>query len=179
MPSPAVTSIQNLEELAIALFRQSEGRWQSQRRYYTLKNGDIQEVVSDLEITFLAAGHPELLALATNHDLTPAEPLLGGTQATWKSDYISPSRKQSTGSTVFGIRGNILYRDRGFATSKPVIATYRFRDTQTMQLHTEYGGSAFDEELKLIGKTYRTRQTIISRAGEEMVIGQYLEKRIG
>jgi hypothetical protein len=36
----------------------------------------------------------------------------------------------------------------------------------------------FEEEIKLIGEKYRTRQTIISRAGEQQMIGQYLEKRI-
>jgi hypothetical protein len=45
-------------------------------------------------------------------------------------------------------------------------------------LRTEYQGSTFEEELKLIGKNYRTRQTIISRAGEQQMIGQYLEKRL-
>jgi hypothetical protein len=47
-----------------------------------------------------------------------------------------------------------------------------------MCLKTEYGGSVFTEELKLIGQQYRTRQTIISRAQEEIMIGQYLEKRL-
>jgi hypothetical protein len=48
-----------------------------------------------------------------------------------------------------------------------------------MTLKTEYGGSVFEEEIKLIGQQYRTRQTIISRAGQEQMIGQYLEKRVG
>lgn len=36
----------------------------------------------------------------------------------------------------------------------------------------------FEEEIKQIGCNYRTRQTIVSRAGEQLMIGQYLEKRI-
>ncbi|PSN17731.1 phycobiliprotein lyase, partial [filamentous cyanobacterium CCP5] len=36
----------------------------------------------------------------------------------------------------------------------------------------------FEEEIRLVGDRYRTRQTIISRAGEEIMIGQYLETRI-
>jgi CpeS-like protein len=47
-----------------------------------------------------------------------------------------------------------------------------------MRLRTEYSGSVFEEEIKLIGSDYRTRQTIISRAGEEQMIGQYFEKRM-
>ena len=74
--------------------------------------------------------------------------------------------------------GNILYRDRGFAISKPVTAQYYFSNPKTLCLRTEYNGSVFEEELKLIGSKYRTRQTIISRAGEQLMIGQYLENRI-
>jgi hypothetical protein len=82
------------------------------------------------------------------------------------------------GSTVFGIQGNVLYRDRGFATSDPVIAICSFANAETMNLRTEYNANVFEEEIKLIGSKYRTRQTVISRAGEEITIGQYLEKRL-
>ncbi|MEL6246695.1 MAG: phycobiliprotein lyase [Cyanobacteria bacterium J06627_15] len=165
-----------LEALANRFFERSVGEWQSKRRYYTLKTDDTQEVISQLSIQFLAAGHADLIALAETHELD--QPLSCGVQTSWESNYVSPSKKQMTGSTVFGILGGIMYRDRGFATPKPVTATYQFRDDNTMQLHTEYGGSCFNEELKLIGDSYRTRQTIISRAGEEIMIGQYLEKRL-
>ena len=176
MSSSVITApVENLETLATRFFERSVGRWTSQRRYYTLKSGETQEVVSNLSVEFLDADHPDILALAKMHDLDTA--IICGVRSSWESNYISPSRKQATGSTVFGIKGNILYRDRGFATTKPVFATYELRDRNTMQLHTEYGGSAFNEELKLVGESYRTRQTIISRAGEEIMIGQYLETR--
>jgi CpeS-like protein len=84
----------------------------------------------------------------------------------------------SSGSTLFGIEGTIMYRDRGFATPNPVTATFSFSNPETMALRTEYQGSVFEEEIKLIGEKYRTRQTIISRSGEQQMIGQYLEKRI-
>ena len=176
---PALNSIDTgaeLEDLAIRFFERSVGQWQSKRRYYTLKTDDTQEVVSHLSIEFLPAGHEALIALAQAHELDGI--LTCGAQMSWESNYVSPSKKQSTGSTAFGILGDVMYRDRGFATPKPVTASYRFRDHNTMQLHTEYNGSSFDEELKLIGDSYRTRQTIISRAGEEIMIGQYLEKRL-
>ena len=171
----AAASTLSLEALITEFFQRSAGQWRSQRRYYTLKSGETQEVISQLTTEFLTAEHDELAALAKKHDLTV--PLTCGVRATWESSYISPSRKQAKGSTVFGILGEVLYRDRGFATPKPVTATYQMRDRNTMQLHTEYGGSSFDEEIKLVGDSYRTRQTIISRAGEEIMIGQYLETR--
>ena len=109
------------------------------------------------------------------HELT--EELKGGSEVSWDSDEaVEGGRNISQGSTIFGVLGNILYRDRGYSTSKPVIARYRFSDEMTLSLRTEYQGSAFEEEIKLIGSLYRTRQTIISRANEEIMIGQYLEK---
>jgi len=165
-----------LEAQAIAFFKRSEGSWQSRRRYYTLANDETQEVVSDITVQFLDGNNEELLTLGERHELTV--PMVFGAKVTWNSTYLSPSRKPSVGKTVFGIRANVMYRDRGFATPKPVTALYRFRDDDTMTLRTEYGGSSFEEELKLIGANYRTRQTIISRAGEEIMIGQYLEKRV-
>ena len=74
--------------------------------------------------------------------------------------------------------GNILFRDRGFSTPKPVFAYYSCNDEATLSLKTEYDGSVFEEEFKLIGDLYRTRQTIISRENEKLMIGQYLETRI-
>ncbi|MFK8185875.1 MAG: phycobiliprotein lyase [Phormidesmis sp.] len=165
-----------IEERAMALFQASVGNWKSRRRYYTLASGATQEVVSDLTIRFLEHDSDELAELGDRHELTV--PMLCGAKVTWESNYLSPARKPSVGSTIFGIRGEIMYRDRGFATPKPVTAQYRLIGDRTMVLRTEYNGSAFEEELKLIGDSYRTRQTVISRAGEEIMIGQYLETRV-
>jgi CpeS-like protein len=169
----------SIELLANEFFEQSAGRWKSQRRYYTLKQDvEPQEVVSDLTIRFLEQGSPELVKLAQLHQLEDKSALLSGTEVIWESNYTGKSRKPSVGSTIIGVKENILYRDRGFATTEPVIATYSFSNPKTLCLRTEYGGSVFEEEIKLIGDNYRTRQTIISRAGQELTIGQYLEKRL-
>ncbi|MEM9543576.1 MAG: phycobiliprotein lyase [Cyanobacteria bacterium P01_E01_bin.42] len=180
MSSLLSTSKIDLGELAIAFLQESAGDWHSQRRYYTLKTNDVQEVESSLTIRFLSCGTPELERLAELHGLEDAEILLCGSQVTWESSYIKPSRKPLSGSTVFGMSKSLMYRDRGFATSKPITARYHFPDNspQVVQLRTEYSGSVFEEEFKFIGSHYRTRQTIISQAGREHTIGQYLEKRI-
>ncbi|MGL5941249.1 MAG: phycobiliprotein lyase [Waterburya sp.] len=168
-----------LQSLAFDFFRKSAGSWNSQRRYYSLnKDVDPQEVESLLNISFLNQGSPELIQLAQSHKLENLEALVCGTKVTWESNYTNENRKPVTGSTVFGIQGNILYRDRGFATSQPIIAICSFTNSDTMCLRTEYNANVFEEEIKLVGSKYRTRQTIISRAGQEITIGQYLEKRV-
>lgn len=174
--SVAASQLEEIETRAIAFFRHSQGNWQSRRRYYTLAKDETQEVVSDLTITYLEGDCDELAELGERHNLEV--PMICGAKVTWESNYIAPSKKPSVGSTIFGIRGDVMYRDRGFATPKPVTAKYRFANERAMVLRTEYGGSSFEEEIKLVGENYRTRQTIISRAGEEIMIGQYLEKRV-
>jgi hypothetical protein len=166
-----------LDALTASFFRQSAGKWLSQRRYYTLKNAETQEVVSQLTIRFLDQGCQELEDLARLHGLAQIDGITSGVATAWESNYIGPSPRQLTGESTFGVAGNLLYRDRGFSTPKPVIAEYAMRDANTMTLRTEYNNNVFEEEVKLIGEQYRTRQTVISRAGEEQMIGQYLEIR--
>ena len=178
MTSSFQVAERSLDSLVQDFFQASEGKWRSQRRYYTLKDDETQEVVSFLTVQFLEQGSAELLHLAGLHQLEDASIITCGTLVTWESNYIGPSPKQTTGSTVFGVCGAQLYRDRGFSTSKPVIAQFSMRDPKTMCLRTEYSGNLFEEEIKMIGTEYRTRQTIIARAGEEQMIGQYLEKRL-
>lgn len=178
MTLPSQVAQRSLDSLVQDFFQQSEGKWRSQRRYYTLRSGETQEVVSLLTVQFLAQGSAELLHLASLHKLEDATIITCGVLTTWESNYVGPSPKQTTGSTVFGVGGELLYRDRGFSTSKPVIAKFSMRDPKTMCLRTEYSGNVFEEEIKIIGTNYRTRQTIIARAGEEHTIGQYLETRM-
>ena len=165
--------------LIAEFFQASEGNWRSERRYYTLPDGETKEMVSLITIEFLDQGCEKLQKLAQLHQLSDLESLTCGAKVSWNSTDSVSGKKQSKGSTLFGVLGTILYRDRGFATPKPVKADYYFINDQTMCLRTEYNGSVFEEELKLVGSNYRTRQTIISRAGEQQMIGQYLEKRIG
>jgi hypothetical protein len=178
MSFPIETSLVSLDSLVEEFFQKSGGNWKSERRYFTLRSGEVQEVESLLTVEFLEKGHEGLVQLAHAHELSDETALVCGVRTSWESTYRGPSKKQLIGSTIFGTLGDILYRDRGFATPKPVTAKFSFPDGKIMHLRTEYGGSSFEEEIKLIGSNYRTRQTIISRAGEEQIIGQYFEKRM-
>lgn len=167
------------DKLLIAeFFQKSVGKWSSERRYYTLPDGKTKEVKSIITIRFLETGCDELQKLAQMHNLDASTILSCGAEVLWESTNSITKAKESQGSTLFGALGNKLYRDRGFATSKPVTAEYHFPNEETLCLRTEYNGSVFEEELKFIGEKYRTRQSVISRAGEQIMIGQYLEKRI-
>ncbi|HEY9642370.1 MAG TPA: phycobiliprotein lyase [Coleofasciculaceae cyanobacterium] len=166
------------DSLIAEFFQRSVGQWRSERRYYTLPDGETKEMVSLISIRFLAQGCPELQKLAQMHQLEDVTLMSCGAEVSWNSADSVSGKKQSQGNTLFGAGGEVLYRDRGFATPNPVTAQFYFTNPETLCLRTEYKGSVFEEELKLIGRQYRTRQTIISRAGEQQMIGQYLEKRI-
>lgn len=174
----SLLQLSQTQDLIAAFFQESEGTWHSERRYYTLPQVETKEMVSILTIEFLEQGREELRELAQLHGLSGEVILSCGAKVSWESTESVSAKKQSKGETLFGALGNILYRDRGFATSKPVTAQYYFPNPKTLCLRTEYNDSVFEEELKLVGKNYRTRQSIISRAGEQLMIGQYLEKRI-
>jgi CpeS-like protein len=166
------------DRLMAEFFVRSVGAWRSERRYFTLPDGHVQEVESLIKIHYLAQGCEELRELARLHGLEDDTMMTCGAAVSWDSQNSILGKQMSSGSTLFGIEGAIMYRDRGFATPKPVTATFSFSNPETMALRTEYQGSVFEEEIKLIGEKYRTRQTIISRSGEQQMIGQYLEKRI-
>ncbi len=68
--------------------------------------------------------------------------LICGAAVTWESMDVLKDKKESQGSTIFGALGNILYRDRGFAISKPVTAQYYFSNPKTICLRTEYNGQS-------------------------------------
>lgn len=159
-------------------FRESVGQWHSDRRYYTLPEGEIQEITSEIEVEFLEPGCEELRQLERLHNFSQEGSLVCGTKVIWESKDANTGKRKSRGSTLFGALGETLYRDRGFAISTPVTARFYMLGDRTLCLRTEYNGSVFEEEIKLIGDKYRTRQTVISRAGEQVMVGQYLEKRV-
>ena len=167
-----------VKSLVEAFFRQSAGQWRSQRRYYTLQQQQTLTVESYLSVRFLPAGDPALVQLAQLHHLDDNYRLTSGAIVSWQSHYLEPTPKTLTGTTVFGVHQNLLYRDRGFSTTSPVTARFFMPNPDTLALKTEYGGTLFEEEIRLIGTRYRTRQTIISHAKKHHMIGQYLETRL-
>lgn len=168
----------NADELMAVFFRNSAGRWSSERRYYTLPDGKTQEMESAIEITFLEQGCEELRELARLHALDDETVMMCGAKVTWDTQNSILGKQMSHGMTVFGVADGVMYRDRGFATGTPVTASFSFTNPETLCLRTEYDGSVFEEEIRLVGSRYRTRQTVMTRAGEQKMIGQYLEKRV-
>ena len=166
--------------VAADFLHRSVGKWHSQRRYYTLNStkNPVLEADSQIEVFFLEGDRPELLELAKRHNLPEGFIFSCGAKVLWHSTYTNVERKPLVGTTLFGISGDQMYRDRGFSTPDPVVATFEIPNSDLLRLYTAYDGAKFEEEIKFIGQQHRTRQTIISKAGREVMVGQYLEKRL-
>ncbi|MBD2383882.1 phycobiliprotein lyase [Cylindrospermum sp. FACHB-282] len=168
-----------LEDSQITTFLQeSEGKWYSERRYYALPNGKIKDVKKIVSMRFLEQGSAELIDLAKLHELPEEATIRCGSYVEWSNIDLDTGDEGSKRWTVLGTLGTTMYFGRNFPVPRLVIAQYYFRDPKTIYLWTEENGSLFEEELKLIGKNYRTRQTVISRAGHQQMIAQYMEKLI-
>ena len=131
----------------------SAGKWRSQRRYYTLTSEQTQEVESFLTVKYLEPDSVELQGLAQKHELAADFQFSCGALVTWESHYlnVAAKKKPNLGSTIFGIKGNLMYRDRGFSTSKPVTAEFSMRDPLTLCLKTAYNNCSFEEEVRMVG----------------------------
>lgn len=183
--APVVPS--HLEQKAAEFFQASVGTWHSQRRYHTLSSGATQDAVCTIQVLWLDPHGSELLQLAHCHgfhpEQDPSQAFVAGVQISWESHYLVDGVKQPNphrnmkGSSCFGILGDRLYRDRGFATTDPVTSRYSFPQDRTLLTETAYDGSSFVEECKLISPRHRTRQTLICRQGVPQVVAQYVETR--
>ncbi|HEY9620167.1 MAG TPA: phycobiliprotein lyase [Crinalium sp.] len=178
MPGSLNLTTRSSAALIQNFFQQTSGDWRSERRYYTLPSGDTQEIISMITVKFLAPGSDELLQLAQIHQLADESTLLCGSYVTWDSKDAISGRHVSDGTTIFGVSETQMYRDRGYATLEPVLADFHLPNPETLQLRTEYNNSLFEEEIRLVGSRYRTRQTIVTKAGKQRLIGQYLETRL-
>ncbi|MBD2612906.1 MAG: phycobiliprotein lyase [Nostoc sp. ZfuVER08] len=171
--------VSQLEASLIKTFLQeSEGNWSSERRYYALPNGKVKEIKKTVAMRFLDQGSPELIELAQLHELNEDAVMTCGSYVEWNNVDITTGEEGSKRWTVLGSLGTTMYFGRNFPVPKLVVAEYYFRDPKTIYLWTEENGALFEEELRFVGKNYRTRQTVISRGGVQQMIAQYMEKLI-
>ncbi|MBW4614048.1 MAG: phycobiliprotein lyase [Desmonostoc vinosum HA7617-LM4] len=171
--------VSKLEESLIKTFlKETDGNWCSERRYHALPHGKIKEITKTVTMRFVDQGSPELIELAKLHELDEDVALTCGSYVEWNNVDSQTGEQGARRWTVLGTHGTTMYFGRNFPVPKLVVAEYYFRDPKTIYLWTHENGALFEEELRLIGKNYRTRQTIISRGGEQQMIALYMERLI-
>jgi hypothetical protein len=82
-----LTAEPGLGRLISDFFQRSVGEWRSERRYFTLPDGKVQEVESLITIHYLAQGCEELRSLAALHGLENETLMTCGAAVTWDSKY--------------------------------------------------------------------------------------------
>jgi len=155
----------------------SAGNWHSQRRYYYLTTGKIEEVESKLSIDFLNWEAQELLDLATNFTKdNGSNPIfLCGAILSWDS-VNAQGHNLSSGKITLGATKNHLYRNQGYATQAPVKSDYTV-DIHQLKMVSNYNSTVYIETIKLLSENHRSRQTEAYKNDQLVLVGQYLETR--
>jgi CpeS-like protein len=139
-------------------FERSAGEWISNRRYYYEASGKNQLVKSDLKVEMKPSNDKEFIV---------------------ELNWDSKGDVESVGSMIceFDSNKNILYRNIGYMTADPTFSEVTMIDEDTILFKTEYDGMTFREEIRLIDKNVRLRQTLGWKRDTVFLAGQYYEKR--
>ena len=89
--------IAGLDQLISDFFIRSTGEWRSERRYFTLPDGKVQEVESLLKIQVLTQGCAELRELARLHDIEDEMLMTCGAFVSWDSKNSILGKPMSAG----------------------------------------------------------------------------------
>lgn len=134
-------------------FDRTCGSWTSERRY-------------------LFAPKFKPANMTTNFTIDPGE---RGNQ------YIVDWQGQTTGTMELTLVGDVLHRSRDYFGDGANSSKLELVDEDCIVLRTEYDGTRFREEIRLIeNDCYRLRQTVgfDKVTGALRLVGQYLESRI-
>jgi hypothetical protein len=154
-------------------FRQSAGRWRSQRTVHHLAFKQAEGGESEIQIAALAADHPDIVSLCELHQIDPAL-AVGGSCVTWQSamQWDSDEEGGHEGKTVFALVPDIdnphqgrLLRDRGYAEIVPVVGHYVLDNDGALNLLTDYETMSSKERFWFAGPNLRFRTSTVKRFG--------------
>lgn len=137
---------------ALQFFRRTCGTWTSQRRYLFA---------------------PKLKPANMTTDFTLSEGNDGKFIVDWKG--------QTEGQMILTLDGDTLHRSRDYFGDGANSSRIEVIDQDCIVMRTEYNGTRFREEVRLIEEDYyRLRQTVgySLRTGQLVLAGQYFETRI-
>ena len=138
---------------ALSFLRRTCGKWTSERRYLFAPKFRPANMVTNFEIAELDLGNNFLV--------------------TWSG--------QTHGEMQLTLEGDVLHRSRDYFGDGANSSKVQVIDEDCIVLRTEYGGTRFREEVRLIeSDMFRLRQTVgfNIETGQLTLAGQYFEKRV-
>jgi hypothetical protein len=164
--------VENLLMDAMEFFRQSAGKWRSQRTIHHLafRRSEIGE--SDIQVIALEATDQQIVSLCELHKIEPSE-AIGGCRVTWAASMSwDKDDENHDGNTVFALvpdadnpRQGRLLRDLGYAEIVPVVGYYHLDNDGGLVLNTEYETMSSIERFWFASPDLRLRSSTVKRFG--------------
>lgn len=157
----------------MAFFRQSAGRWRSQRATHHLAFRRAEVGDSTIEVGTLEPTDERIVALCKLHQIDPAL-AVGGSAVQWLGamSWDREGEGNHEGQTAFAIVPDVdqphqgrLLRERGYAEIVPVVGRYVMDDDDGLVLLTEYETMSSQERFWFVGKNVRFRTSAVKRFG--------------
>ena len=153
---------------AISFFRQSCGRWHSQRSSHHLLHRRAEAGGSLIVVDPLEANDAALAAIAVLHQQDPAR-LVGGCRVRWSGSMAwDKAGETHEGESVFGLiptdergRAGLLLRDRGYAETAPVAGEFSMDERDALLLTTAYETMSSLERFSFAGPDVRLRTSTV------------------
>ncbi|HJN34995.1 MAG: phycobiliprotein lyase [Prochlorococcus sp.] len=153
---------------ALSFFRQSCGRWRSQRSNHHLLHRRAEAGASLIIVEELAQGDERLQQIAALNHQDPLR-IIGGCWVRWSGsmawDKAGEAHEDETG---FGLiptdergRAGLLLRDRGYAEKAPVAGQFQMDDQDGLILTTDYEIMSTLERFWFVGPDVRLRTSTV------------------
>ncbi len=153
---------------ALSFFRQSCGRWRSQRSNHHLLHRRAEAGSSLIVVEELIKGDERL---ATTAELNGYEPerIIGGCWVRWSGSMAwDKAGENHEDETIFGLipndeqgRSGLLLRDRGYAEKPPVAGQFSMDKQDGLILVTDYGMMSSYERFWFLGTDVRLRSSTL------------------
>lgn len=171
---------------AVEFFRQSAGRWRSQRttQHLAFRRSEVGD--SEIVVESLEADHPDIIELCQLHEVDPSL-AVGGSRVRWAGSmaWDREGEENHEGKTVFAIvpdEGNPsqgrLLRERGYAEIMPVVGRFHMDEDGGLVLTTDYETMSSIERFWFAGPNLRMRTSTVKRFGGFSTASFCTESRI-
>ncbi|MEM8672750.1 MAG: phycobiliprotein lyase [Cyanobacteria bacterium P01_G01_bin.67] len=153
-------------------FQQSAGKWRSQRTTHHLPFRRAESGGSDIQVDFLDAKDPKIVAICEMHNEDP-QTAIGGAFVSWDGSMAwDKENEDHKGTTVFALipepgdqRQGKLLRERGYAEIVPVAGKYHMDESDGLVLITEYETMSIIERFWFVSPDLRLRSSTVKRFG--------------